>query len=119
MGGGSGKYFSRKYYRQIEKRLDVKAIIYTWLFNFIVSGAVFLVAWLAFRNVFITVIYTLSAWTFTLTMSIIYWLSWIFGRIEARRNVKIAASAAILLMFAIGVAVIWQTFVLILQLIGV
>jgi hypothetical protein len=119
MGKGFAKYFNRDYYRRVEKKLDVKKILCTWAFNFLVSGAVFLITWLAFGSVFITIIYTLSAWTVTLTVSIMYWLSWIFREIEAKSKVKIAASLVILIMFAAALAVIWQTFVLVLQLTNV
>ena len=118
MAGGFSRYFSRKYYKKIEKRLDVRAIAGCWALNFSAAGLVFLVSWLLFSNVFVTILYTLSSWTITFTLSILYWLEWINRRYDVRK-VRAVLSSVMLLLFIAGMAVIIQTFLLIMRLTGI
>jgi hypothetical protein len=110
------RYFSRDYYRRIEKSLDVKAIVGCWAVNLSAAGIVFAVSWILFSNVFVTVLYTLSSWTITLTLSIVYWLSWIYNSLRTGGSVKMATSSVILTAYILGLVVIWETFVTIIRL---
>ena len=109
MGTHLRKYFKRSYYRKIEKRLDVKAILSCLAFNFGVAGFVFSASWLVTANVFATALYILAAWTGTLIMSVIYWLSWTYSKLKTTERIKIATSCMIILMLGVGLLVIWQT----------
>jgi len=118
MAGGFSRYLSRKYYKKIEKRLDVRAILGCWALNFGAAGLVFVFSWLLFSSVIVTILYTLSSWTFTFVISVVYWLDWINRRHDVRK-IRAALSSAMLVMLIAGMAVIIQTFLLIMRLTGV
>ncbi len=107
---GFTKYFDREYYRKIEKRFEISPIIYCWWFNFAVAIVVFMTAWFMTLDPIMTVFYTMSAWTVTLTISIIYWLAWIQKKIKKDNGVRIVASSAVIIMFLIALIFLLRTF---------
>ncbi len=115
MGQGFSRYFDRGYYRSMEKRFAIKPIVYCWWFNFIVALAVFNLSMYLFGDVLLTVMYTLLAWTITLTISIVYWLMWIQKKIKGGKNVKVVASSAIMIMFIIALLFILRVFMFVIQ----
>jgi len=112
------KYFKRKYYRKYEKALDVKPVISCWAFNIIAALLVFATSWIIFSDVFVTVFYTLASWAFTMSLSVIYWVSWIGARIKASHKMKISVIAFIMILYAIGMIVVWNTFHLVAAMAG-
>jgi hypothetical protein len=115
MGESFRKYFDRSYYRRIEKRFAIKPIVYCWWFNFIVALAVFNLSMYLFGDMLLTVMYTLVAWTVTLTISIVYWMTWIQEKIKGGKNVKVVASSAILIMFIIALLFIFRVLTIVVQ----
>jgi hypothetical protein len=115
MDGGLGRYFSREYYRQLEKRFAIKTIVYCWWFNFLAALAVFNLSMYLSGDMMLAIMYTLVAWTMTLTVSIVYWLMWIQRQMKGGKNVKIVASSVILVMFVVALLFIFRILALILQ----
>lgn len=115
MGKVFCRYFDRAYYREMEKRFAIKLIVYCWWFNFIVALAVFNLSMFLFSDIFITIMYTLIAWTITLTISIVYWLMWVQKKIKGGKNVKVVASSAILIMFIMALLFLFRIFMFVIQ----
>ena len=114
MGNGLMAYLSRDYFRKIEMKVNMKAILACWAFNIVVAFFVALSTWLITSNPIVTVLYTLSAWACTLIISVVYWLFWIRKRLGNVR-IRVLASGLIILMLAAGLGVLWQTIVLLVQ----
>lgn len=107
------RYFDRSYYRTVEKKFEIRPIIYCWWFNFTVSFIVAVSIWFMTFDVISMLLYTMSAWTVTLTTSIVYWLYWVQKKMkEDQKGVKLVASSAILIMFLIALVFIMRTFVI-------
>lgn len=104
------KYFKRSNYRKYEIRLDIKSITLCWVFNLAASGIVFLLSWFITSNVISTIFYTLSAWTITLNLSVIYWILWINKRLDERGAVKLGATTVVLVLYLIVMVIICTTF---------
>lgn len=102
------KYLDRSYYRKLEKRFDIKPIVYCWWLNFIVAISTFNISMYFFSDMIISIFYTMVAWTVTLTISIIYWMFWVQHKLRGGKNVKVVASTAILIMFAIALAFLFR-----------
>ena len=115
MGTGFREYLSRGYYRKIEKRIDVKAIVICWAFNIGVALVVFAAVWYSTLNPFASVMYTMYSWACTLILSVLYWLFWISRKLESARA-KVTASLLIVFMLAAGLLIVWQMVNLITQL---
>lgn len=56
--------------------------MYCVFLNLAAAGAVFFGSFLLTSSVFLTVFYTLFAWTFTVTVSFAYWIWWFFENIK-------------------------------------
>ena len=69
-----------KYLHRTQDKPDIEAILLSWVLNLVTAYLVFNFSWFLTEDVFVTVIYTLAGWTITLSMSIAFWLSWIFNR---------------------------------------
>ena len=115
MDGGFARYFRREYYRDLEKRFSITPIVYRWWLNFIAALAVFNLSMYIFGDIFLAIMYTLVAWTITLTISIVYWLMWVQNKIKGGKNVKIVASSAIMIMFVIALVFIFRVLTMIIQ----
>ena len=68
--------------------------------------------WFMTLDPIVTVFYTMLGWTVTLTISIIYWLSWIQKKIKKDKGVRIVASSAVIIMFVIALIFLLRTFAL-------
>jgi predicted metallopeptidase len=99
-----------EYFHRTEKRAAVEAILLTWSFNLVTAFLVFNMSWYASGDAFVTVMYTLSAWTITLSMSIAYWLSWVFNRMKTKERVKIIIASIVIFMYMMGLLIVWNTF---------
>lgn len=108
MEAGIAKYFDRAYYRKLEKRFEIKPIVYCWWFNFIIALVTFNISMYVFGDIVISILYTMVAWTATLTISILYWILWVQRRLKGGKNVKMVASTAILVLFAIALVFIFH-----------
>ena len=99
------------YLHKIEKKPDIEAILLSWVLNLVTAFVIFIISWWLTGDVFITVVYTLAGWTITLSMSVAYWLSWIFNRMKTKDVVKASVAAIILFMYVVGLYIVWSTFV--------
>jgi hypothetical protein len=99
------------YFHRTEKRASIEPILLTWSFNMVTAFLVFNISWYVAEDAFVTVMYTLSAWTITLSMSIAYWLSWIFNRMKTEERIKITIAVLVLFMYSVGLLIVWNTFV--------
>ncbi|MBN2330626.1 MAG: hypothetical protein JXC85_02325 [Candidatus Aenigmarchaeota archaeon] len=99
-----------KYIHRTEKRPDIEAILLSWVFNLVTAFLVFNATWSLTGNVFVTVVYTLAGWTITLSMSVAFWLSWIFNRLKTQDRTKTAIAGIVLFMYVIGMYVLWTAF---------
>ncbi|UCD03067.1 MAG: hypothetical protein JSV63_00310 [Candidatus Aenigmatarchaeota archaeon] len=93
----------------VEKRLEVRKIVYCWLFNIIVAVGVFSTSMYVFGSLLLALLHTFIGWALTLTMSIIYWLMWIQNKIKGGRDIKIVASSAVIIMFLIALMFVFRT----------
>ncbi len=99
-----------EYFHRTQKRPDIEAILLSWVLNLVTAFLVFNISWMLTGDVFVTVVYTLAGWTITLSMSIAYWLSWIFNRMKTRDSIKTTIAAIVLFMYFIGLYIVWSTF---------
>jgi hypothetical protein len=119
MGTDIMKYFQREYYRSVEKRFDIKPIVYCWWFNFFVALSTFVLSIYIYSNMLLAIMHTFLAWTITLTISIVYWIMWIQHRIKGNQRIKYIASSSVIVMFLIALIFIFRTFTMVLRAINV
>jgi hypothetical protein len=99
-----------EYFHRTQQRPDIEAILISWVLNLVTAFIVFNLSWWLTEDVFITVVYTLASWTITLSMSIAFWLSWIFNRMKTQDRIKIYIASIVLFMYTVGLYIIWSTF---------
>lgn len=96
--------------KRTEKRIDIKAILLSWVLNLVTAFVVFNVSWWLSGDIFVTILYTLSGWAITFSVTVAYWLSWIFNRLKTKDSIKASVAAVLMLMYIIGLYMIWSTF---------
>ncbi len=100
-----------QYLHRTEKKTDIEAILLSWALNLVTVFLVFNISWWISGSVFVTIMYTLAAWTITLSMSIAYWLSWVFNRMKTDVRIKATFVSIILLMYIVGLFIVWSTII--------
>lgn len=103
------RYLRRSYFKKIERRIDMTAILACWGFNILTAWFVFFLSWLFTKSIFTIAMNTLAAWSATLIISVVYWIHWINKKMRTSEKGKIAAIAAILIMLIACLLIIWFT----------
>lgn len=69
-------------WKNMQTTFSWRPILYCSALNLAAAGAVFLASFLITGSVIQTVFYTLFGWTFTVTVSFLYWIWWFFENIK-------------------------------------
>jgi hypothetical protein len=69
-------------WRKMQTTFSWKPILLCTGLNLLVAAVAFFASFLLTANVVLTVFYTLFAWTFTVTISFLYWIWWFFKNIK-------------------------------------
>ena len=76
-------------WRKMELKFSWRPILLCTGMNLLVAGVIFLAGFALTASVYLTIFYTLLAWTFTVTVSFLYWIWWFFQNIKnVPRNIK-------------------------------
>jgi hypothetical protein len=69
-------------WRKMQATFSWRPILLCTGLNLAAAGIVFLSSFLLTGSIYLTVFYTLFAWTFTVTVSFLYWIWWFFQNIK-------------------------------------
>jgi hypothetical protein len=94
-------------FRNIEGGIDFKAISACVLLNIFVAGVVFILSYTLAGNLITPVFYTMVSWMVTSSVSMIFWLWWIFKR-AILRQIKIMISVVVLIVQIFVLYISWS-----------
>jgi hypothetical protein len=90
----------------MEKYLNLKAIIACFSLNVIIALIVFSAAYLLIGDAFLTVFYTFISWSLTVSLSVIYWIRYVYKNVTADRHTKKIITLFLLIMLAIMLIIV-------------
>ena len=94
-------------WRKMQTTFSWKPILLCTGLNLLVAAVAFSASFLITSSAILTVFYTLFAWTFSVTVSFLYWIWWFFENIKAPVGIKAAFTAVMLFLLVLDWMIIF------------
>ena len=97
----------------MERYVNTRLILATFLFNVITAVIVFFAVSLITNNTFTAIFYTFLSWSMTVSLSVIYWIWYLYKKVKAKKRVKNGIALFLVALFVfILMIVIWTVNIL-------
>lgn len=91
----------------MEKSLNFKAIFGCLALNLIAAGGVFAATYTVTGDVNRTILYTFVSWSITISLSVGYWVWYLFRKVKTNKKTKRSIAYFLVIMLATALLLVW------------
>jgi Kef-type K+ transport system membrane component KefB len=94
-------------FRRMEKRLNFKAIFTSLILNLLAAAGVFLATFFVTGDIIRAIFYTFVSWSITLSLSVGFWIWYLFRKVKADNKTKRNIAYFLIIMLATALILVW------------